>query len=554
MVPEAFFVKTAVDLIKSLSRTLVDLRNERKDEINRIEKTFGNLNYLVPYYVVPNAQNVNPADFEEDDTGLIAKNNIFNLLDSFLSGPPRYNHAFVLSDAGMGKTSLLVMLELFYINKFIQKNFEVKLFKLAPETIDEISEIDSPHNTVLLLDALDEDQDAWENFYNRLQLILQATKSFRKVVITCRTQFFPIEHEEDGRIPGVVVLSGFHCSKIFLSPFTDEQVDEYLQKRFPDPESINKAKKIVSRMNSLKFRPMLLSYVDYFLDSKQEFNDALTVYKILVDEWLNRELRKGVISDKKEIFNACTKIAVYMYSKKKRAIEFGEVRDSYMTLKSFRSLEYMTIEGRSLLHRNSEGNYKFAHYSILEYFVAKHLISNPTPEQNTDQVIRFIEDMLIHHGEKKASGLNINNIQLQESRLKKINFSESSITGGIFRNSTLDRSDFSRVNSKNMNFDHCSLYYTNFSGAVIDSSIFRSSVPSLSNFDDSKFTQTEFDSSNFKGSTFNNTSLLRCKISDCSLVDSTLNQTDFTGSDLTDSIIKTDIIKKCTFTNAVLVT
>ena len=68
---ELFFLKKAIDLIKQLGGHLIELRKSRATEINRIEKTFGNLDYLVPYYVVPDAQNVNPADFEEDDTEFI---------------------------------------------------------------------------------------------------------------------------------------------------------------------------------------------------------------------------------------------------------------------------------------------------------------------------------------------------------------------------------------------------------------------------------------------------------------------------------------------------
>ena len=570
---ELFFVKKAFDLIKILGERLVELRRKRTDEINRIEKTFGNLDYLVPYYVVPHAQNVNPADFDEDDTGLIARNNVFDLLDQFLAGPPRYSHAFILSDAGMGKTSLLVMLELFYLNKFIQSDFNVNLYKLGSETIDEISKIESPQNTVLLLDALDEDQEAWESFYNRMQLLLQSTQSFRKVIITCRTQFFPIEHEEDGRIPGVVVLSGFYCSKIFLSPFTDEQVKEYLQKRFNVEKDRKKALKIVTKMHSLKFRPMLLSYVDFFLDKTHEFNDAYTVYKVLVDEWLNRELRKGVITNKSVIFEVCTNIANYMYKGKKRAIEFTEVRDHYMESKNFRSLEYMTIEGRSLLHRNSEGNFKFAHYSILEFFVAQNLLKDPNNLSNTDQVIRFIEDMLVYHDEKNASGINLSKVRLRGRTLPNVNFSGSVISGGDFEQSTLNKADFTSVQADGADFKGCQLSKTKFIGAKCDGSTFSNCVMNKSLMRDANFNQCDFDMVDLSESDLTNTSfvggllnksildkseLRGAKFNDCKMLSISIrggcniSSVDFTNANMNGANLEDAIIQDCKFTGATL--
>ena len=138
---ETFFIKKGVDLIQLLVGQLSKIRKERREQLDQIEETFGPVDQLVPYYVIPDAQNVNPADFSEDDTGLVARNNVFDLLDNFLSGSPRFSHAFILSDAGMGKTSLLVMLNLFYLNRFIRPDFELHLLKIGPETLEQIRKI-----------------------------------------------------------------------------------------------------------------------------------------------------------------------------------------------------------------------------------------------------------------------------------------------------------------------------------------------------------------------------------------------------------------------------
>ena len=48
--------------------------------------------------------------------------------------------------------------------------------------------------------------------------------AFRQVVLTCRTQFFP-KHVEDKRF-GCVVVGGFRCNLLYLSPNSDTSVEE----------------------------------------------------------------------------------------------------------------------------------------------------------------------------------------------------------------------------------------------------------------------------------------------------------------------------------------
>ncbi len=123
---ESFFLGKASDLIKTFLGEYNVLRKERREEINAIESIFGTTKNLAQHYVIPSGQNVNPADLEEDDTGLIAKTDIMTMFDQFLLTGPRFTHAFILSDAGMGKSPLLVMLKLFHLNKFIKPKYNAR--------------------------------------------------------------------------------------------------------------------------------------------------------------------------------------------------------------------------------------------------------------------------------------------------------------------------------------------------------------------------------------------------------------------------------------------
>lgn len=507
---EGFFIKKAADLITSLATHLREIQKSRKQEIVEIERIFGPIDFLVPYYVVPDGQNVNPADLEEDDTGLVARNNIFELIDKFLAGPPRYSHAFILSDAGMGKSSLLVMLKLFHLKKFIRKQCDMILLKLGPDTLEKIESIDDPGNTILLLDALDEDPEAWQHFYGRLQMLLQASKTVRKVIITCRTQFFPKEYEEDGLVPGQVNLSGFHCSKLFLSPFSNEQVEEYLDKRFEPGETKERARKIVTAMKSLKFRPMLLSYVDFLLEHKdRSYHYAYEIYEALVEEWLNREMRKGIVKAKEPLRKACAVIAVKMYSTKQRTLEYHDLREIYLSVEGLHDLDYLSIEGRSLLHKTSEGNFKFAHYSILEFFVAAELAGNPKSMENSDQVRSFLADLINHRKLKNLRGLDLSYVTIKGCNMKSGNLGETKLKGTVF--------------------EDVDLRFSNFSGATLEEASFRRA----------KMTGACFDGSSIKGCDF-----IASQLDDTIILTAELSECDLRSVDLTKAMLGKIIFRK----------
>jgi hypothetical protein len=173
------------------------------------------------------------------------------------------------------------------------------LLKIGEDTLDRIAEIESKHKTVLLLDSLDEDPEAWTNARGRLISLLDATRNFRRVIITCRTQFFPTTEKDVTERPGYVKVGGYACPSIYLSLFSDEQIDEYLIKRFPrtiwqflrmkEHPKYAKSKTAVEKMKSLRCRPMLLAHVESILDGKRPCETEFDMYDILVQKWLDRE-------------------------------------------------------------------------------------------------------------------------------------------------------------------------------------------------------------------------------------------------------------------------
>jgi hypothetical protein len=77
------------------------------------------------------------------------------------------NQMFILSDAGMGKTSLLLMLKLTHLTRFWPQQYHCELLKLGADTLDRVKALRAAGDTVLLLDALDEDRTAWGKIEQR---------------------------------------------------------------------------------------------------------------------------------------------------------------------------------------------------------------------------------------------------------------------------------------------------------------------------------------------------------------------------------------------------
>jgi hypothetical protein len=195
MAAELISFGTGAKWISQLWRELKKIRKYRNKELEKINLIiFGDPVEIARYYVEPDCQDRNPADTKEEDS-LLSTTPAMKIIDTFFRQKGMWeqgrNQMFLLSDAGMGKTSLLTMLKLMHLTSFWPRQKECVLKKLGETTIKELGEISNKRETILLLDSLDEDPEAYGHVKNRLLDILHASQNFFRVIITCRTQFFP---------------------------------------------------------------------------------------------------------------------------------------------------------------------------------------------------------------------------------------------------------------------------------------------------------------------------------------------------------------------------
>ncbi|MEO0469535.1 MAG: leucine-rich repeat domain-containing protein [Bacteroidota bacterium] len=315
----------------------------------------------------------------------------FFVKHAFQPGQDHQRFYMVLAGSGMGKTTFMINLYLGFLihSRFKTRRFHIKLLPLAySDVLKRIDKIEDQDNTILLLDGLDEDPAAVRDYEKRMSKVLKRVQDFRVVVFTCRTQFFPSEEDEPRETPVVKfgTRQGFQSfAKMYLSPFSEKDIRLFLKKRYT---WINRAKreqafKIIEQSPNLMVRPMILSYIDDLLEDGGKYDFTSDLYHVLIQKWINREADR-VKEDRRtkfreELFRFSQAIAVNIY--KNRGIRKG----MFISQKEIRpfaekhkiQLDEIEMRSRSLLNRNMDGQYKFAHKSILEYFLALACIENP---------------------------------------------------------------------------------------------------------------------------------------------------------------------------------
>lgn len=310
----------------------------------------------------------------------------------------------VLADSGMGKTTFMINLYLQYHAFFnYRRKYKMKLFPFGDrDVIKWIKEIkpDEARDTILLLDAFDEykallppkDPDGLtddERFQKVLDEVIESVKDFRDVVITSRTQYFPGQEDKpyELKIPRYG-REGFHTlAKLYLSPFEEKEIKRYLNKKYGILRLWNRRKKqtatvVVKSSPRLMVRPMLLSYIDYLVDSQRTFSNTYQIYDTLINKWIEREAgkRKHKAEDrekfKRDLYAYSRLVALDIYKQRRLSNLLSKdeaiaiCRDHKLDLRDYE------ITGQSLLTRDASQNWKFAHKSILEFFLAKEAVAH----------------------------------------------------------------------------------------------------------------------------------------------------------------------------------
>jgi hypothetical protein len=359
------------------------------------------------YYIKPKCSNIDPTQEKELRHALVAtREDLFEKVDYFLDHDDSLRHLLILADSGMGKTSFVLNYYTHNATRPKKMRHRLALVPLGVKDADElIAAVPDQEYTVIFLDAFDEDVKAVADYNSRIRTLMDKCRKYKRVIITCRTQFFARDEEipvETGIVrigPRKAGEKGtYEFWKLYLSPFDDREVDQYLIKRYPVWFYYlrRRARKILDKIPLLSVRPMLLAYIPDVVASAKKIRHSFQLYEEMVDAWLVRE---SYWCDKKALREFSEQLAVNLYlNREDRGMERIPPSELSKLAKEWGiSLDQWRIRVRSLLNRDPEGNCKFAHRSIMEHLFVQRLVNGDRRCYGidlTDQMKEFLIEIL----------------------------------------------------------------------------------------------------------------------------------------------------------------
>lgn len=347
------------------------------------------------YYIPTRGQDVDPCDEEEirENHGKYNTEELIPFLCKKAFSEDSFGkHYVILADSGMGKTTFLVNLYRYYVLKLKSRLKDRKYMRYIPlsseSCMEQIKEIGSKGKTILLLDALDENEEAMHNCDGFLRELLKNTEGFYKIVITCRTHFFSDAKDEPENTGLIRVGTGdknLKFTKKYITPFSDREVNAYLRKRYRFLlKKQRKAREIVKKVPAIMARPLILNWIDCLVEEEKEAKYTHEIYRTIIDRWVKREpevLTKG------RLLELSQRIAKWMLDQKTTYIPAAEVER--MALSEGIKLLPIVAKSHSLLNRNSKGDYKFAHRSFLEYFLSEQVYYGGLPYERKEYLSKM---------------------------------------------------------------------------------------------------------------------------------------------------------------------
>ena len=399
----AIGIVTALWKLPPVIRRWWDRRNLL--ELSGDAYTVDDIQRYTRHYIEPDCQSVDPSGLEDFRAIVPTRVPLFSAMDRILRSPGTMRFLIVLADSGMGKTAFLLNYYARHRRRpwWQTSGVELKLVPLnqpdATEMIAAVPEADRK-KTILFLDALDEDQKAIANHRDRLPELIQLSRKFRSVVITCRSQFFPKDEEiptDTGMITTLPADGSKKVSlqKLYLAPFTDQQVDAYLRRRYPWGRRLEEARSVVKQIPDLVARPLLLTYVED-LTAAKGIQFPFQMYEKVIEKWCERESAFVAPALLRE-FSECLAEEMFLARGDRQMERIPEADLQPLATRYEIHLKSWQLRGRSLLNRDAAGNYKFSHRSILEYLFVKRFTSGKVPDHTepwTDLMQRFLIDML----------------------------------------------------------------------------------------------------------------------------------------------------------------
>jgi len=375
-------------------------------------------------------------------------------IDQWLAAPER-NHLSLLGDFGTGKTwfcrrlagamagvtgriPICILLRDYsraydieqVLTDALTNRFGIPL-AAGYKTIRRLSE---EGRLLLIFDGFDEMErrasdyrTALENFWEIAKLISPRAK----ILLTCRQAFFRHQTEETevlerktGRAQpetvrvvnrdGVIDLAGRKEFEVaHLSEFDDGQIAQALQKLAPGAwEPVLARIRALPQIEDMAHRPVLLGMIAQTLPgiaASEDLNLA-TLYERYTEDLMRKRVETIPAEQRRDFVQ---ELAWEMQNSNRLNIPYSEFPERVKVYFGVKDDPGQTaffdrdIRTQSYLVRDGAGNYRFAHKSIMEFFVARKLApllkEGKAPEcLLTDAVVSFVYYLLKHQPEVRC--------------------------------------------------------------------------------------------------------------------------------------------------------
>lgn len=254
---------------------------------------------------------------------------------------------------------------------------------------------------LLIFDGFDEMERRVSDYRTTVDNFWELAKAVcpnSKVLLTCRTAYFRHRGEEEETLTPrhrrVSVVAGDRVIDLrgqdqfevaYLLDFGDEDIQSALQKRLPaDWKLVYQRLQELSNLRDLASRPVLLDMIVKTLPQIQgasQINQA-SLYEAYVDALLERRWSEDtdyIVPQERLFF--MQELAWEMYQTQRLIIPFSEFPERVTEYFGLRDDPEQSafferdVRTQSYLIRDDVGNYRFAHKSFMEYFVARKMAS-----------------------------------------------------------------------------------------------------------------------------------------------------------------------------------
>lgn len=349
-------------------------------------------------------------------------------LNAWLAAPER-NHLSILGDFGTGKTWLCRSYSYLIAKQYLQDPSSSRIPILIPlrdyarfQNLEQLItdvfvnrlgiNLPSGYRTfallnaagkfLLIFDGFDEIEQRVSDYRSTVETFWELGRVISpasKVILTCRTAYFRNRTEEAETLvaPGqasasimtekqiVTLANKKRMEVVYLQEFNAEDIRLALQKRLPDTWSnIYTRIMALGNLQDLASRPVLLAMLAQTIGLLKDMADLnlSSLYDLYTGDLLKRRWSADndyIPPDERRFF--VQELAWDMYYRQQMVIPFGEIPErvvEHFQLKNDpekAAFVERDIRTQSYLTRDTAGNYRFAHKSFQEFFVAKKLFT-----------------------------------------------------------------------------------------------------------------------------------------------------------------------------------